>query len=63
MVLHCRADVESYVAVYVPRLTIFGFDMSHNRTFQQCKRALHVVMLPVHVRICQYFWHHIALSE
>jgi hypothetical protein len=61
MVLHCRADAESYVAVNVPRLTIFGFDVSHNRTSQRCERALRVVVLPVHVRICRYFWHHVAL--
>ncbi len=63
MVLHPHADVESYVPVYVPRWTIFGFDVSHNRTSQRCERVLHVVMLPMHVRICQYFWHHVALSE
>ncbi len=57
------ANVESYVAVYVPRSTIFGFGVSHNHTSQRCERALHVVVLPVHVCICQYFWHHIALSE
>ncbi len=52
MVLHRRANVESYIAVYVPRLTIFGFDVRHNHTFQWCKRALHVVVLPMHVRMC-----------
>ncbi len=63
MVLHRRADVESYIAVYVPRSTIFGFDVSHNRTSQWCKRVLHVVVLPMHVHICRYFWNHVALSE
>ncbi len=63
MVLHCCANVESYVAVYVPRLTIFGFEVSHNHTSQWCERALHVVVLPMHVHICQYFWHHVALLE
>ncbi len=63
MVLHRHADVESYVAMYVPRLTIFGFDVSHNRTSQQCEWVLHVVVLPVHMRICQYFWNHVALLE
>ncbi len=63
MVLHCHANVESYIAVYVPRLTISGFDVSHNRISQWYEWALHLVVLPVHVRICQYFWHHVALLE
>jgi hypothetical protein len=63
MVLHHHANVESYVAMYVPRLTFFGFDASHNHTSQWCKWALYVVVLPMHVRICQYFWHHVALLE
>ena len=63
MMLHCRADAVTHLAVYVIGSSVFGFDVRHHRTSQWCKQALRVIMLPVHMCICRYFGHHGALAK
>jgi hypothetical protein len=63
MVLHRSANVETDLAVYIPCTSVFGFDVCHHRTSQWCKWALHVIMLPMHMCIYQYFGHPIALVK
>ncbi len=63
MVLHRSSDAEANLAVYVPGLSVFGFDVYHHQASQWCERVLHVVMLPVHMCISRYFGHYVALAK
>ena len=63
MMFHRGADAVPNLAVYIPGSSVFLFDVCHHRTSQWCEWALHVVMLPVHMCICRYFGHHVALAK
>ena len=63
VVLHGSAYVVPNLAVDIPGTSVFWFDVCHHRASQWCERAFHVIMLPVHMRISRYFWHHVALAQ
>ncbi len=64
MVLHRNANAEADFAVHVPGRSVFGFDVCvcHYQAPQGWERALHVIVLLVHVCMCRYFGHHVALA-
>ncbi len=62
VMLHCHPNVETSVHVDVPGLSVLGLDLGHHRASQRCKRAFHVIVLPVDMGIHGHFWCNIALS-
>jgi hypothetical protein len=49
--------------VDIPGMSVLWFDVRHHRASQWCERALHVIMLPMHMCVCRYFGYHVALTK
>ncbi len=52
VMLHCCPNVETRFSVCVPCSSVFGFYVRHHCAAQGGKRALHLVVLPMYVRVC-----------
>ena len=63
MMLHRRANAVSNLSVDIPGMSVLWFDVRHHRASQWCERALHVIMLPMHMCVCRYFGYHVALTK
>ncbi len=63
LMLHCHPNVEAGVRMDIPGLLVLGFDVGHHRTSKGCKRAFHVVVLPMDMGICGHFWCDVALLK
>jgi hypothetical protein len=62
VMLYHPLNVEAGVSVGIPGLSVLWFDVGHHRASHGCKRAFHVVLLPMDMGIHGHFWCGIALS-